>query len=149
MNVSASSACSAAGKRACIVRSVATSACTSSFWFVTDTYSPVPIENAPATRAATPVRMMAWGEAWPPPSDQRRVGHQPVDRPEHGRSQAAPGYVAMPVRPPGRERRLTDRMPVLVHLLAHLAIILRGPGHATAGRGAEPRGAPPHPWRVR
>src|SRR6516165_7812393 len=67
-NVSASSACSAAGNRACIVRSVATSACTSSFWFVTDTYSPVPIENAPATRAATPVRITVCIETPPPPS---------------------------------------------------------------------------------
>src|ERR1039457_1036423 len=66
--VSASSACSAAGKRASMMRSVATSAATSSFWFVTDTYSPVPIENAPATSAATPVKMMACGGASPPPS---------------------------------------------------------------------------------
>src|SRR5271165_7399914 len=68
MNVSASSACSAAGNRACILRSVATSACTSSFWLVTDTYSPVPIENDPATSAATPVRTTVCAATPPPPS---------------------------------------------------------------------------------
>ena len=52
----------------CILRSTATSAWTSSFWLVTDTYSPVPIENAPATSAATPASTMACEEAPPPPS---------------------------------------------------------------------------------
>src|SRR2546421_258724 len=51
-----------------MVRSVATSACTSSFWLVTETYSPVPIENAPATRAATPVSTTVCGLAVAPPS---------------------------------------------------------------------------------
>ena len=69
--VSVSSACSASGKpgRAWSpCRSVATSACTSSFWLVTDTYSPVPMENAPATSAATPVRITVCAETPPPPS---------------------------------------------------------------------------------
>jgi hypothetical protein len=51
-----------------MVRSVATSARTSSFWLVTDTYSPVPIEHAPATSAATPVRMTTCADTPPPPS---------------------------------------------------------------------------------
>ena len=51
-----------------MVRSVDTSACTSSFWLVTDTYSPVPMENAPATSAATPVRITVCIETPPPPS---------------------------------------------------------------------------------
>ena len=51
-----------------MIRSVATSACTSSFWLVTDTYSPVPMENAPATSAATPVRITVCAETPPPPS---------------------------------------------------------------------------------
>src|SRR5580693_3005749 len=51
-----------------MVRSVATSACTSSFWLVTDTYSPVPIENAPATSAATPVSITVCADTPPPPS---------------------------------------------------------------------------------
>ena len=50
------------------MRSVATSACTSSFWLVTDTYSPVPIENAPATSAATPVSTTVCAGTPPPPS---------------------------------------------------------------------------------
>jgi hypothetical protein len=66
--VSASSACSAAGNRACMLASTATSACTSSFWLVTETYSPVPIENAPATSPANPVSTMAWAETPPPPT---------------------------------------------------------------------------------
>src|SRR6202043_1784949 len=65
---SASSACSAAGNRACIVLSSATSAWTSSFWLVTEMYSPVPIENAPAPSAATPVSTTAWDETPPPPT---------------------------------------------------------------------------------
>src|SRR6185312_3751555 len=48
--------------------SVDTSACTSSFWLVTETYSPVPMENAPATSAATPVRITVCAETPPPPS---------------------------------------------------------------------------------
>src|SRR5271166_526176 len=51
-----------------MLRSRLTSACTSSFWFVTEMYSPVPIENAPATRAATPVRTTAWADTPPPPT---------------------------------------------------------------------------------
>src|SRR5437773_10904413 len=51
-----------------MVRSRATSACTSSFWLVTETYSPVPIENAPATRAATPVSTTVCGLTVAPPS---------------------------------------------------------------------------------
>jgi hypothetical protein len=51
-----------------MVRSSETSECTSSFWFVTEMYSPVPMENAPATRAATPVRMIAWADTPPPPT---------------------------------------------------------------------------------
>ena len=45
-----------------------TSACTSSFWLVTETYSPVPIENAPATSAATPDSTTVCADAPPPPS---------------------------------------------------------------------------------
>jgi AcrR family transcriptional regulator len=43
-----------AGNWASIWRSRSTSEWTSSFWLVTEMYSPVPIENAPATSAATP-----------------------------------------------------------------------------------------------
>src|SRR5215470_17115923 len=50
-----------------MVRSVANSACTSSFWLVTETYSPVPMEKAPATSAATPVRITVCAETPPPP----------------------------------------------------------------------------------
>ena len=72
-----------------------------SFWLVTDTYSPVPIEKDPATRAATPVSLRAPGDTPPPPSPAiSGVGHQPVHRTEHGRPQPAAGYVAMPVGPP-------------------------------------------------
>src|SRR4051812_30949993 len=49
-----------------MARSTATSACTSSFWLVTETYSPVPIEKAPATRPARPVRTIACGDTPPP-----------------------------------------------------------------------------------
>jgi hypothetical protein len=35
---------------------------------VTEMYSPVPIENAPATSAATPVSTTAWDETPPPPT---------------------------------------------------------------------------------
>jgi hypothetical protein len=51
-----------------MMRSVATSACTSSFWLVTEMYSPVPMENAPATRAAVPVRITVCEDTPPPPS---------------------------------------------------------------------------------
>ena len=51
-----------------MLRSRLTSACTSSFWLVTEMYSPVPIENAPATSAATPVSTTAWADAPPPPT---------------------------------------------------------------------------------
>ena len=73
------------------------------------------------------------------PGDQRGVGHQPVHGTEHGRPQPASGYVAMPVRPPGRERRLTDRMPVLVHLLAHPAGL--SPTELAPERSRRPRRA--------
>jgi hypothetical protein len=56
------------GNWACIRRSTATSACTHSFWFVTDTYSPVPMENAPATSPANPVNTIACAETPPPPT---------------------------------------------------------------------------------
>jgi hypothetical protein len=45
----------ASRNRSGIRRSSKTSECASSFWFVTETYSPVPIENALATSAAPPV----------------------------------------------------------------------------------------------
>src|ERR1700728_5215807 len=51
-----------------MVRSVPTSACTNSFWLVTDTSSPVPIENAPATSAAAPVSITVCADTPPPPS---------------------------------------------------------------------------------
>jgi hypothetical protein len=50
------------------LRSSATSACTSSFWLVTEMYSPVPIENAPATSAATPLSTTVCAGTPPPPS---------------------------------------------------------------------------------
>src|SRR6202012_606224 len=46
----------------------ATSDCTSSFWLVTEMYSPDPMENAPATSEATPVKTMACLDTPPPPT---------------------------------------------------------------------------------
>src|SRR6185437_5966308 len=68
----ASSSSSAAGNRLSICRSSFTSAPTSSFWFVTEMYSPVPIENAPATSDATPVSTTVCADTPPPPSPEIR-----------------------------------------------------------------------------
>src|SRR5262249_51461007 len=55
------------------------------------------------------------------PGDQRGVGDQPIDRAEHGRPQPSAGYIAVPMRPPGHERRRAGRLRRLWCLLvAHL-----------------------------
>ena len=74
---SASSASSAAGKRACIRRSTATSACTGSFWLVTEMYSPAPMDKAPATRAASPVSTIACAGTPLPPAPVPRRRRRP------------------------------------------------------------------------
>ena len=66
----ASSSSSAAGNRVSICCSSNTSAPTSSFWFVTEMNSPVPIEKAPATSDATPVRTTVCADTPPPPSPE-------------------------------------------------------------------------------
>ena len=66
----ASSSSSAAGNRLSIRASSSTSAPTSSFWLVTEMYSPVPIENAPATSEAAPVSTTVCADTPPPPSPE-------------------------------------------------------------------------------
>ena len=89
------------------------------------------------------------------PGDQRSVGHQPVYRAEHRRPQPASGYVAMPVRPPGCECRLADRIPVFMHLLAHPQDYPPGtsagafPASARTGApGSRPAGRGCRRWRL-
>jgi hypothetical protein len=67
-NASASSISSPIGLRLNSCRSLETSACTSSFCEETETYSPVAIEKAPATRPATPVSATVWDAAPPAPT---------------------------------------------------------------------------------
>jgi hypothetical protein len=64
----ASSACSKTGLFSSSSRSLFTSAWTSSFCDETDTYSPAAIEQAPAARPASPVRMMVCDDPPPPPT---------------------------------------------------------------------------------
>ena len=73
---------------------------------------PVPIENAPATSAghAGQHHRVRSDPAPADPRDQRRVGHQTVDRPEDRGPQPPARHVPVPVRPPGQRRRVTAGM---------------------------------------
>ena len=67
MKISASLSCLPAGSRWCCIRSRSTSAAVSSFCDVTEMYSPVAMENAPAIRPAMPVSTIAPCPPPPPP----------------------------------------------------------------------------------
>ena len=83
-------------------RSTSISARASSRCEATEVYSPAAIENAPATRPASPASTMNFEPglgAAVHTGDQREVRHQPVHRPEHRRPQPPTGHIPMRVIP--------------------------------------------------
>src|SRR6201999_4348105 len=96
-------------------------------------YSPKPIENAPATSEATPVRITAWAETPPPPTPA--ISEALVTRPS-----TAPNTVGRSV-PPDTSRCRCDQ-PVAI-AVAPVAWEGSGPGSVSGpGSGSVTAGRP-------
>ena len=91
---SARSACGCLRKARCSTR---TSESICSLAVVTDVYSPSAIENAPASRPATPLITTVCAPAAAHTRDQRGVADQAVHRAERRRAQPAAADVGVPV----------------------------------------------------